>query len=342
MNKNKEKKLINLLHLRHKLISIKSRHDYRVEFELIHSVFILANLININISLYSTSYYNYNYSLLIFNALFLSRKTLQSIYTYYHIRSYAYLNLVTIPIYLGIAIYLLILLNCLATLFLHYSFNIILNLICPFTAYQFLAYSATSARYSDGGIDCFYSLQQISLSSLEILYCAGYLPYKFFPITGFYFNSPVFFNSLLVMFLSDTILHFGEFVKKRASELIFFAHSQGDWKKTNEMPFEEWQTEKTYVRGEVVKHKGKFWKGVGKYNNCEPGKYETYILTYLFRDPVCTLRRLNLITGICASIHNIYLICLPFQYSQVFSVLIFSYVLIRNISICKNLRLPNV
>jgi hypothetical protein len=153
---------------------------------------------------------------------------------------------------------------------------------------------------------------------------------------------PVFMNTLLVMFLCDTILHFGEFMKKRSPELMFFAHSQGDWKKTEEISAEEWQSDKTYSRGEVVKHKGSSWKAIGKYNICEPGKYETYILVFIFKDPIATLKKLNFLTAICAGVHNLYLVYLPFQYSQIFSVFIFSYVLIRNLSICNNLKLPNI
>ena len=237
--KNKEKKVINLDVLRQKLQFIKQRPDYKLKFELNHTLFIIVNLVNINIALYNTSYFNYNYSLLIFNALFLSRKTVQSIYSYYSIRQSNNLTYSNLPLYFLLILYGMILFLCLTALFFHYSFNIILNLICPFTAYQFLAYSAMASRYSDGSIDCFYSIQQISLNSLEILYIAGYLPYKFFPSSGFLLNMPIFMNSLFVMFLCDTFFHLGEFIKKRGAELIFFAHSQGDWIKTDEPAIED-------------------------------------------------------------------------------------------------------
>lgn len=340
--KAKDKKIINLSLLSQKLSYIKRKQDSKLDFEITHTLFVLINLLNINIALYGTSYFNYNYSLLIFNALFLSRKTVQSLYTFCSIRSTTLVNLMNAPLYTLLMIYGILIVHCLTILFFHYSFNVLLNLICPFTAYQFLAYSAMSSRYSDGSVDCFYSLQQISLNSLEILYCAGYLPYKFFPSSGYYLNMQVFMNSLLVMFLCDTIFHFGEFMKKRSAELMFFAHSQGDWKKCDEMASEEWQSDKTYNRGDVVKHRGYCWKGIGKYNNCEPGKYETYILTFLFKDPQNTMKRINLITAISAGIHSIYLVYLPFQYSQIVSVLIFAYVLIRNIIISKHLKLPNI
>ena len=292
--------------------------------------------------MFSTSYFNYNFSLLIFNILFLSRKTVQSLYSYHSIRSYRSFSLRNIPVHIALLVYLVLIVHCLTTLFFRYSFNIILNLICPFTVYQFLAYSAMSSRYSDGSVDCFYGLQQLSLNSLEILYCAGYLPYKFFPHTGFYLNLPVFLNSLLVMFLCGNIFHVGEFMSKRSAELIFFAHSQGNWKKTEEIATDDWQSDKTYVKGEIVKHKGECWEGIGKFNNCEPGKYEVYVLNILFKDPVKTMRKANVLTGICGVVHNVYLIYLPFHYSQVFSVIIISFVLIRNIGICKNLKVPNV
>ena len=340
--KNKEKKTINLDILRSKLHTIKHKPDTKLQFEFHHSLFLVLNLININISLYSTSYYNYNYSLLIFNSLFLSRKLFQTLYSYCTIRSPNTLTLSTLLLYLILGIYSILLLHSLISLFFNHSFNIILNMICPFTAYEFLAYSAMTSRYSDGSIDCFYSLQKISLNSLEILYCAGYLPYKFFPTSGFYLNLPVFLNALLVVFLCDIAMHFGEFIKRRGAELVFFAHTQGDWQRTGEIATEEWQPEKGYSKGMIVKHKGDCWKGMGKMNNCEPGKFEAYVLTFIFKDPVKTLKTINFVTAGSAVIHNIYMVYLPFQYSQVISIMIFSYVLVQNMTICKKLKLPNV
>lgn len=340
--KNKDKKSINLDALKLKLQVIKSKPDSRLRFELIHMLFIIVNLVNVNVALYSTSYFNYNFSLLIFNTLFLSRRLFQVLYSYNLLRCTNAFTLPTLSLYILFGIYSVLVLHSLASLFFQQSFNIILNMVCPFTAYQFLAYNAMASRYSDGSLDCFYNIQQISLSSLEIFYCVGYLPYKFFPTSGFYFNLPAFFNTLAVLFLCDNALHFGEFINKRSAELIFFAHSQGEWQKTGEIATEEWQNDKAYNKNDLVRYKNECWKGVGKVNLCEPGKFENFVLNFLFKDPVRSLKGVNFTTAIGAGIHNIYMIYQPFHYSQAISVLIFSYVLTRNIGICKRLKLPNV
>jgi hypothetical protein len=185
-------------------------------------------------------------------------------------------------------------------------------------------------------------MQQISLNSLEVIYCAGYLPYKFFPSSGFHLGFPVFLSTLISTFVCYSALHVGEFMKKRSAELVIFAFDSGNWEKSEDDARDDWNPEKKYTRGAVVRHKGCSWKAEGRYNSSEPGKYEAQILNLMFKDPVVFLNRVNIFTVVSAVVHCFYLMYLPFHYSQVVTTAVFGVVLIRNIKICKNLKLPNI
>lgn len=339
--KSKDKKNVDLLALGLTLETIKNQQDSKLDFELRNSVFLLVCLLNINLSLYNTSYFNYNYNLLIFVILFLSRRTMETVYIYYSLRNLSMLSLSCAPLWLVLSMYSLMITHCVTNLFFNHSFSIILTLICPFSAYKLLT-TTSATRYLDGCINCFYHMQQIALNSLEVIYCAGYLPYKYFPSTGYYLSIPMFISTLLTTFICYTALHVGEFIRKRSSELVFFALEQGDWEKTEEKPFEDWNSDKKYARGQVVRHKGMFWKAEGRFNTCEPGKYEAQVLNLMFKDPISTMKKINILTALFAAGHNFYLVYLPFHYSQVVSILLFGYVLVRNIRIFRNLKLPNV
>ena len=339
--KSKDKKNVDLTALGQILFTIKSQPDSKLDFELRNSLFLFVCLGNINLSLYNTSYFNYNYNLLIFVILFLSRRTMEAVYISYSLRNHSVFNLNGVSVWLVLSVYSLLLTHCIANLFFNYSFSVILTLICPFSAYKLLTTTST-ARYLDGCTNCFYHMQQIILNSLEVVYCAGYLPYKYFPATGYYMNGPMFLSTILTTFVCYTGLHIGEFMKKRSAELVLFALEQGDWQKTEEKPIEDWNMDKKYPRGHVVRHKGTYWKAEGRFNTCEPGKYEAQLLSLLFKDPLWTMKRVNILTALCAGGHNFYLMYLPFHYTQVISILLFGYVLTRNIRIFRNLKLPNV
>lgn len=338
--KAKDKKNVDLACLGDKLKLIKSHSDQKLSFELLNSGFLLLNLLNINLSLYSLSYFNYNFNLLIFIFLFLSRRTIESIYTYNSVRNHTLLNFRNLSLWILLSIYSLLLTHCVTNLFFNYSLSVILTLICPFSAYKLLT-TSSSTRYLDGCMNCFYHMQQISLNSLEVVYCAGYLPYKFFPSSGYHLSFPVFLSTLLTTFVCYSALHVAEFVKRRSAELVFFAFDSGNWMKTEEKAQEEWNPDKKYMRGAVVRHKGNSWKAEGRYNSSEPGKYEAQILNLMFKDPVSCLKKINFFTGLSALIHNIYLFYTPFHYSQVICTFLYGFVLLRNIKICRNLKLPN-
>lgn len=226
--KSREKKTINLDALRLKLESINSAKDSKLYFEIECVFVMILHMMNVNIALYGTSYYNYNFSLLAFNVCFLSRRLLQSLYMHFYIRdplkrSTKFLGLTFIAIS-----YTVTLVHCIAMLFFEFSYNLVFNLVCPFMAYLYFSQSSLKSRYTEGCSDCFYSLQQIVLHTLEVMYCAGYLPYKFLPSHGFIIYTSAYLVAMFNLTYVTFMLHLVEFMRRRSVELNFYAISLGD------------------------------------------------------------------------------------------------------------------
>ncbi|CAG9331230.1 unnamed protein product [Blepharisma stoltei] len=341
--KSKERKTINLDALKATLDGINAKKDSKLYFELECTIMIFIHMMNINIALYGTSYYNYNFALLSFNTFFLSRRFIQALYMYLYLRdplkrSLKFLGLT----FIGIS-YTVTIVHSIAMLFFELSYSLLLNLVCPFIAYLYFSQGSAKSRYSEGCSDCFYSLQQILLHTLEAMYCAGYLPYKFLPSHGFIVYTAAYLNAMSTLTFVTFLLYLVELMRKRSVELNFYAISLGDWTQARyEGQAEEWSHDKNYSKGQIVFYKGEYWKAVGMFNSCEPGKNETYFLSHFFQDPLKTFYRIILIEAFFIALQLWVLTALSFHPTYVISLASLLYILLRTVYCFRKLSVPKL
>jgi hypothetical protein len=181
----------------------------------------------------------------------------------------------------------------------------------------------------------------VFLNSVEAIYCAGYLPYKFLSTSETFVYIPEFLNAFIMLGINIWTLLLSEFVRKRSIELSFHANTLGDWTKCYSVRpnVEEWSPEKNYNKGDIVTFKGNTWKAVGIINSAEPGKYETYFLYTIFEDPIGTYVKMIMWMGFVIILSLGFILNHPFSYSFAIGFISHIYVLVRTIHLSDQIYL---
>jgi len=105
-----------------------------------------------------------------------------------------------------------------------YTFSLVLSLIVPMGAYCYMFSGREKTRYSEGWSDGYTCIMYVLLHTLEAVYFAGFLPYKFLLSTETYVYIPEYINTLGMMAVTIGWLQFSEMLRRRSIELSFHAN----------------------------------------------------------------------------------------------------------------------
>ena len=332
--KAREIKHIDLDFLYAKLATVGPKKDTQLRFEVEFFVFIVISVLNVNLALFSLDLESYNFALILFNICLLSRRCLR--YIYYRVtnrdplkKHYSFKILILILI-----AYILTFLHAILSLCLQYSLSLIFSLTLPLLTYLYVLQQDNKNRYSEGYNDGFSCIQNAILQTLETLYCVGYLPYKFMDATALNINYSQYLNALAMLVFPCFALQLGELFRKRSVELCFHARTIGDWCKFNtSAECEEWNSERTYAKGETVSYQGSKWKALGKITTCEPGKTETFLMYWLFGNPIKSYLKLTMLSGLILCLELGCLFTMSFRLSYLIGCFSLIYSMVRNMSL---------
>lgn len=330
---DRESVCINLDFIQQKLNTMAQKPNHKLRFEIEFCVLMLLNTLNVNISLFSSNFSEYNYSLITMNVCLILRRILLSISGAWALSDPTNHSFYFIPLNLLIIGTSITLASALINLFEVFTLGLVMSLIFPIASFLYLYSSQTNLRYSEGFYDCYFSIKQIYLNSVQILFFGGYLPYKLLS-SKILINLSVYMNALFMLGACNLIFQTGELLRKRGVELSFHAHTTGNWRAVKDGDgIEEWNSTKTYLKGENVWYNDRKWRAVGRFNMCKPGLKQAWYLYFLFEDPGRVLFNLNILTGMVLAMEAISM-SMTFQAispSYIISIGSLIYILFRNI-----------
>ena len=333
--KKKEATYHSLDLIRNKFDKITTKANRTFVFEAEFFALTLFQVWNVYFALFYTSFHNYNFALMGLNTCVPLRRLTQS--THFHLlmqdplkRDWKFTGLLLLSI--G---YTITMVHCIAVLLLTYTCNVFKGVILPIAIFCTMCQRPPKKRYLKGYEDCFYGLKRILIQSIEVTYCAGYLPIHFISENGLLINTHPYLNALMLLAFTTFAVQFGEFMRKRSLELSFHAKRTGRWTKVSSDPLlhEKWNPDTTYSKGQLVSYKGSVFRASSSLNASEPCKVEPCILHSLFKSPSKAMLNLNFVTTGLVILQLVIFLELPLHPSCLVSFVCLVYVLLRNIRI---------
>eukprot|EP00359_Climacostomum_virens_P000135 CAMPEP_0204898874 /NCGR_PEP_ID=MMETSP1397-20131031/1531_1 /ASSEMBLY_ACC=CAM_ASM_000891 /TAXON_ID=49980 /ORGANISM="Climacostomum Climacostomum virens, Strain Stock W-24" /LENGTH=277 /DNA_ID=CAMNT_0052066761 /DNA_START=116 /DNA_END=949 /DNA_ORIENTATION=+ len=262
-------------------------------------------------------------SLFFFSVCFLNRRFLRTLdfigkqsRKKYFIKSLTYISLAN-TLTLG---------HCAFTLATSSSILQILILVLPFVFSKYVGqwHESTQAKDPTSVVkNCF-------ISGFEIFLCAGFLPIRYLPSTGYYVEYIEYLSCLVSLLFMTNAIHLAHILSYNCAAFSAQAHHAGFWTKHRLVPYcPQWMPNQLYDREAIVSYKGQCWRAVGELNASEPGNQDAFYLHYLFSSPVQVYRRLLWACGASICLHWLVLCFIAFTYALLLSYLSLVYVTVR-------------
>lgn len=316
MRSARERVSIDLGELHKKVTSCAPR-DYQLTFDLEVAVYTLLHLFAVNLALYHTAFYNYHWSLLTFNVCFLTRHVFSSLRRYVSIRDPLRKSEFGLAVGILCVTSALVQIYCIGKLFLTAAWHMVMFIVIWELA-QYLSPTEAKDRYLSGSVDAYQCWRSSLLRVVEITVFGSILPYQLVAKPGAYIDTLNYVITVLSLFCAGASIVATELLRKRSLELNCYLRSIGNWELVvpTRHVVEEWKQERTYNRGEFVRHASQTWRAVGKVTTiCEPGKHETSALYRLFSSPAESLFKVKWATALAILLHLYCLLYRPYTAS---------------------------
>lgn len=304
------------------------------KFELEFTLLSHIQAFVVHMALHGTALHNFNMSLFFFSVCFINRRLLRAL-SYlgklsrqkHFIKGLGYLAAAN-SITLG---------HCSLALATSSSILQVFIIVLPFVLSRYVGQIHEPVQARDP-TSC---VKNSFLSGFEVFVCAGFLPIRYLPSTGYYVEYIEYLVCLVTLLFNTNAIHLAHLLASKCAEFSAQASSLGFWTKHRFIAYcPQWSPLKQYEQEAIVTYEGECWKAACKVNTAEPGSQDSFYLYYLFSNPVHVYRRLLWACGTAICLQWLVLCFIAFTYALLLSYLSVLYVTLRVLWMARQL-VPN-
>lgn len=325
------------LSLLHAKVQASAPRDRQLLFDIEFAVYTVLHLFAVNLALFHTALYNYHWSLLVFNLCFLTRHVLWSLQRYVSIRDPLRKTEFGLAVWFLRATTVLTIIYCLSKFLYHISVPMVLFIVFWLLT-QYFNPGENKDRYLNGSVDAYMCCRNLMLRIAEVTLCGSVLPYQLIARPGAYIDVGNYLITILSLLCAGVSIVSSELLRKRSLELNSYLRSIGSWEAVcaTRHVVEDWKPDRSYNKGEMVRHGNQTWKALGKVTTmCEPGKHESSLLYRVFNNPSESLFTVKCATALAILVHLYCLLYRPYAASCCLSFACLLYAGIRSQLISK-------